>query len=130
MNPFEYVKSINDTKNNLIVDTDSEKSYTPFIVNKALSYFIDTILYANEINQYGHLDNKLQYDYLLHSIPKKKRFSKWYKPEKDEDLEAIAEYFKCNYVRAGEIQRIINRSDIDFIKHKLQKGGVKKHERD
>jgi hypothetical protein len=87
-------------------------------------------MYANEINQYSHLDNKLQYDYLLHSITKKKRFSKWYKPEKDEDLEAIAAYFKCNYTRANEILKIINKCDIDFIKQKLQKGGVKKHERD
>ena len=120
MNPFEFVKSINDTKQDLMTGTENddlqEKGYTPFVVNRSMSYFVDTVLYANEINQYGHLDNKLQYHYLLYSIPKKKRFSKWYKPEKTEDLEAVSEYFKCNYLRANEILKIINKNDIDFIK--------------
>lgn len=129
MNPFDFVKSINATKKNLITDSTTEKAYSPFIINRSLSYFIDTVLYANEINQYSHLDNKLQYDYLLHSIPKRSRFSKWYKPEKDEDLEVVAEFFKCNFRHASEILKIINKSDIDLIKQKLQKGGVKEHER-
>ena len=75
MNPFDFVNSINDSKKNLMVGTENdelaEKGYNPFLINKAFSYFIDTILYANEINQYSHLDNKLQYEYYLNGIPKK-----------------------------------------------------------
>jgi hypothetical protein len=132
MNPFDYVNAINDTKKNLMVGTDNdelaEKGYTPFMVNKSLSYFIDTILYANEINEYAHIDNKLQFEYYLNGIPKKKRFSKWAKKEKSDDLDIICEYYGCNYTRAAEIHKIINITNIDFMKQKLQKGGVIKNE--
>jgi hypothetical protein len=128
MNPFDYVNAINDTKKNLMVGTDNdelaEKGYIPFMVNKSLSYFIDTILYANEINEYAHIDNKLQFEYYLNGIPKKKRFSKWAKKEKSDDLDVICEYYGCNYTRAAEIHKIINKTNIDFMKQKLQKGGV------
>jgi len=128
MNPFDYVNAINDTKKNLMVGTDNdelaEKGYTPFMVNKSLSYFIDTILYANEINEYAHIDNKLQFEYYLNGIPKKKRFSKWAKKEKSDDLDIICEYYGCSYTRAAEIHKIINKTNIDFMKQKLQKGGV------
>ena len=81
MKPFDYVNSVTDNKKNMMVGTENdelaEKSYNPFLTNKSLSYYMDTILYANEINQYSMLDNKLQYEYYLHGIPKKKRFSKW-----------------------------------------------------
>jgi hypothetical protein len=111
-----------------MVGTDNDelagKGYTPFMVNKSLSYFIDTILYANEINEYAHIDNKLQFEYYLNGIPKKKRFSKWAKKEKSDDLDVICEYYGCNYTRAAEIHKIINITNIDFMKQKLQKGGV------
>ena len=129
MNPFDYVNSINDSKKNLMVDSENdeliEKQYPSFMVNKAMSYFVDTILYANEINEYAHLDNKLQYEYYLNGISKKKRFSKWVKKEKDNDLDLIVEYYQCNYTRAFEISKIINKKELDFMKQKLQKGGVK-----
>jgi hypothetical protein len=130
MNPFDFVNSINDTKKNLMVGTDNdelaEKGYNPFLVNKAFSYFIDTILYANEINQFHQLDNKLQYEYLLNGVKKGKRFSKWAKKVDDKDLETIVEYYGCNYARAAEIQKIINKKQLDLLKNKLQKGGVSK----
>ena len=128
MNPFDFVNAINDTKKNLMVGTENdelaEKGYTPFMVNKSLSYFVDTILYANEINQYAYLDNKLQFEYYLNGIPKKKRFSKWSKKVEDKDIEAITQYYQCNYTRAAEILSIINKEELDLLKNKLQKGGV------
>ena len=66
MKPFDYVNSVTDNKKNMMVGTENdelaEKSYNPFLSNKSLSYYMDTILYANEINQYSMLDNKLQYE--------------------------------------------------------------------
>jgi hypothetical protein len=130
MSPFDYVNSINDTKKNLMRGSENdelaEKDYNAFMVNKSLSYFIDTILYANEANQYAQLDNKLQYEMLLYGVPKKKRFSKWAKKVEDKDLDIICEYYQCNYARAAEIHTIINKTQLDFIRNKLQKGGVTK----
>ncbi len=68
MNPFDYVNSINSSKKeNLMVDEFAEKAYNPWLVNKALSYFKDSVLYANEINMNSHLSNRMQYDYYLMS---------------------------------------------------------------
>ena len=94
MSPFEYIKAINSTKENLIVDDKSEKEYTPYIVNRGLSYFHDTVIQANVMNQYPLLPKKWQFQFLLNSITKKKRFSKWSK--KDDESESILlvkEYF-------------------------------------
>lgn len=128
MSPFEFVNAINDTKKNLMVGTENDeliqKEYNPYLVNKALSYFVDTILYANEINQYSHIDNKLQFDYYLNGVSKKKRFSKWSKKVEVKDINTIIEYYQCNYARALEILSIINNNQLDMLKHKLQKGGV------
>lgn len=128
MSPFEFVNAINDTKKDLMTGTENDeliqKEYNPYLVNKALSYFIDTILYANEMNQYVHIDNKLQFDYYLNAVPKKKRFSKWTKKVEIKDISIIIEYYKCNYARALEILSIINNIQLDMLKHKLQKGGV------
>ena len=129
-NVFDYVNSINVTKKDIMTGSDNdllmEKEYVPFIVNKSLSYFVDSILYANEINFYPDLDKKLQYEYLLHSISKGKRFSKWSKKEITEDINAISEYYQCSYRKSAEILKIINKNDLGMIKQLLQKGGVQK----
>ena len=77
MNPFEFIKSINETKKDIMVDDVSEKGYNPFIINRNFSHFNDTVLYANEMNRYHHLDHRLQFDFFINIIKKKKRWSKW-----------------------------------------------------
>ena len=66
MNPFDYLNSINSTKKDVIVDDITEKAYNSFMVNRSLSYFNDTVVLANEMNRYHHLDNKLQFLSLIH----------------------------------------------------------------
>jgi hypothetical protein len=48
--PFDFLKAINETKENLIVDDETEKQYSPYMINRGLSYFNDTVLIANEMN--------------------------------------------------------------------------------
>ena len=83
-------------------DPMTENEYVPFVINRTFSYFPDTVMYANELNTRSHLDNKLQFDYLLNSIRLKKRFSRWLKPEKNADIDAIKEYYSCSYRKAHE----------------------------
>jgi hypothetical protein len=126
MNPFDFVSAINSTKKDLIRDSDNpelaEKGYNPYIVNKALSYFIDTILYSNEINLVNGLDNKLQNDYLINSIRKGNRFSKWSKRLQDPIVEVVQDYYKVNYSRALEISEILTAEQVDLIKIRITKG--------
>ncbi len=123
ISPFDFANSINYTKENLMVDDWSEKQYNAFIINKSLSHGIDTVVAANEMNARPHLDAKLQYDFLCGFVRKKKRFNKWLKPEKEENLEIIKEYFGYSNVRAQEALRLLSEADIEAIKGLLKKGG-------
>lgn len=128
MNPFDYVNSINVSKKNLMQGTENdslaESSYAPFIVNKAFSYFPDTIFYANEVNKMAGVDNLLQYSYLLNSIRPQKRFAKWAKKEDSDDLNAIKEYYGYSNEKAYQALKLLSKDQIDLVKEKLEKGGV------
>lgn len=104
-------------------DELSEKSYAPFIVNRGLSYFPDTIMYANEMNIHNHLNNKLQFHYLINTIRPKKRFSKWAKRKEDNDVDAIKEYYGYSRVKAEQALSILSSEQVKAIKKRLHKGG-------
>jgi hypothetical protein len=127
-NPFDYVNSINQSKKNLMRNSENdklaEKDYSAFMVNKALSYFPDTILHANLVNQYHQLDNRPQYEFLLNSIRPKKRFAKWVKDAGDEDLDVVCEYYKCNRNIGREYLSLLTSDNINSMKKQLEKGGV------
>lgn len=127
MNPFDYVKSINDTKINLMVDTENdelaENGYNPFLTNRALSYFNDTLAFANEMNLRSHTDNKLQYEFLLNIVRKRKRFSKWIKQESNSDVEVVKEYYGYSNAKAEQALSILTNNQLEIIKNKLAKGG-------
>ena len=129
MTPFDYLNAINQSKENLIVDELSEKEYVPFLVNKGLSYFPDTILYANEMNRLHLLDKTPQFLYLLNSIRPRKRFGKWHKNELTDDLKIISEYFGYSYAKAKQIQNLISSDQLNTMKEKLQKGGMNTKEK-
>tara|TARA_B100000575_G_scaffold287914_1_gene287026 strand:- start:2522 stop:2914 length:393 start_codon:yes stop_codon:yes gene_type:complete len=121
----EYLKSINTTKQNLMVSEDKvwEKRYPSFIINKCLAPFNDTIMLVNEMNFHHHLDNKLQYDFLLNSVRKQNRYAPWMKASKSKNLEYVKEYFGYNNEKARSVLNILNDEQIAFIKKKLNKGG-------
>jgi len=116
MTPFDYLNAINQSKENLIVDELSEKKYVPFVVNKGLSYFSDTILYANEMNQLYLLDNKPQFLYLLNSIRPRKRYSKWFMHKINDDVHFISEHLNCNHKRAEEYLTLLTEEQLKSIK--------------
>ena len=124
MKPFDFVNSINITKKNLMRgsynDELSEKAYIPFLTNRSLSYFTDTLLYPNEMNRYPTLDNKLQYEYLLNSIRTKKRFSKWFKKGDAKQLELIAKYLKVSLREAKEYQKVLTDNQKEQIEKQFE----------
>jgi hypothetical protein len=126
MNPFEYVSSINYTKKDIMVNDAAEKSYEPFLINRSLSYFQDTVLLSNEMNINHHIDSKLQYDFLINTIRKRKRFSKWDKPDTLNAINAIMEYYKYSEDKAKSVIGILGNDEIDRITEMVSKGGIKK----
>jgi len=125
MNPYEYVKAINDTKQDIMYDDIAEKQYNAFMVNRSLSYFNDTVLMANEMNRYHHLDNRLQFDFLLNIVRKKKRFSKWMKPETVSDVEVVKDYYGYTNEKAKQALTLLTSDQINELKKKVYKGGRK-----
>lgn len=126
MSPFDHLNAINDTKQNLIVDEITEKEYNPFMVNRGLSYFPDTVLFANEMNLVPHLDKKPQFDFLINTIRKRKRFSKWAKPETESDLEVVKEYYGYSNEKARQALTLLSPDQIAIIRTKVSKGGRRK----
>ena len=122
-----YLKSINETKEHLLDSDDPmwEKKYSPFIINKCLAPFNETIIAVNEMNQRHHLDKKLQYYFLLNSIRSKKRFAPWVKADKLKDLEYVKEYFGYSNEKAKAALQILDNDQIKTIKDSLNKGGRK-----
>lgn len=103
-------------------DKLAEKTYSPWVVNKALSYFPDTIHAANMMNCNHQIDHKLQYSFLINIVRPSKRFSKWVKKEKDDDLDAVAEFYGFNRKKAKTALKILTPDQIKTIKKKLDKG--------
>ena len=124
----EYLNAINYTKESLLDTEDEsvEKEYTPFVVNRCLSYFIDTVLYVNEMNRFPHVDKKMQFDYLRTSIRKNKRYSKWLRRESEENLELIKRFYGYSDSKARDILDIITEEDIIWMKQMINTGGVGK----
>jgi hypothetical protein len=125
MNPFDYVNAINYSKKDIMVTRDDEKAYAPFMVNRSLSYFSDTVVIANEMNKFHHLDSRLQFSFLINIIRKRKRFSKWVKPEVQNDIESVKEYYGYSNEKARQILSLLSPSQIKQIKEKVNKGGRK-----
>ena len=123
MNPFQFVNEINYGKKDVMVDPDMEKKYVPFMVNRSLSYFPDTVYFANEMNKYHHLDAKLQFQFLLNIVRKKKRFSKWVKPETDNAVDVIKEYYGYSNEKAKSALSLLTGDQIKQIKNRMTKGG-------
>ena len=116
----DWLNSINFTKEDLSEDI---KDYPSFIINRCLSGHIDCILFANEMNMNHGLPSKLQYDFLLNSVRKRKRFSPWLKKEKIQDLDAVKSYYGYSNEKAQQALKILTKDQINYIKSKLDVGG-------
>lgn len=123
----EIIPSILQTKKSVIHDDIDLKDYAPYIVNKALSYHIDCVYYANEMNKWPGLDKDLQYSYLLNTVRSMKRkFQPWQKAEARKDLECVKDYFGYSDNKAKDALTILTDEQIAEIKIRTDKGGVKK----
>jgi hypothetical protein len=120
----DYLYSINQSKKNILDgDALAEKSYPSYIINRCLSSFVDTVLFANEINKNPHLPKKLQYDFYINSVKPRKRFSPWAKKDSIDYLDVVKEYYGYNDDKALQALRILTKDQLDHIKKVLNKGG-------
>jgi len=123
MNPFAIISSISNTKLDIL---ENEKDYNAFMVNRGLSYFPDTVIYANEMNKFHHLDSRLQYTFLINIIRKRNRFSKWNKSDESEDINAIKEYYGYSNEKARDVLPLLSNESLKIIRGRINHGGTKR----
>lgn len=124
MTPFDFLNAINENKKDLFQDPQAEKDYSPFMINRGLSFFPDTVLYVNEMNKSAQIPAKWQFDFLKNSIPKKKRFSKWHKKDATtEQLKLVMKHYKYSEKRALEVLSILSTKQVAEIQAQYDHGG-------
>ena len=124
LTPFDFINAISYTKQNLMESEHAESQYKPYVVNKGLSFYPDTVIQANEMNSRSHLDRKMQFDFLINIIRSKKRYSKWLKPEKLDDLGIIQEFYGYSKEKARQVLPLFSNEQIDYLKQRIKKGGL------
>ena len=122
---WTWVKSINSSKTNLLEAGEDIKQYSPYVVNKSLSYYVDTVLFANEMNRSYHVPAEAQYLFYLHLIRKGNRYSRWVKRASTENIELIKKYYNYNDARAYEVIDLFSDEQLNYIKNKLENCGLK-----
>lgn len=123
---FPTLDSINSKKEYLMQGEIDRKEYNAFMVNRGLSQFMDTVLFANEMNKYYSLDKDMQYDFYFYSIPKGKRFSKWAKSNPSKDIELIMKAYNINRSRALEYLNLLTEDNIKELEELMNPGGKSK----
>ncbi len=119
LQPFDFVDAVGYSKKDLIrSDDDPEtaaKLYNPWLANIAFSLYVDTIMYANDVNMMADLPNLLQHDYYMCSLRPKKRFSKWPKKVDSEKIDAVQWRYRINTQRAREVLKVLRMEDVEVI---------------
>jgi hypothetical protein len=120
----DFLTAINKSKQPLMDEDEfAEKEYPAFPINRTLSYFADTVLYANEMNRRHWIDPKLQFDYLRTAVRQKSRFSRWHKPTIDEDVKVIQQVYGYSSQRAMEVLDMLTPDQMEALRQKLNTGG-------
>ena len=120
----DYLYSINQSKKNILDDDpNAARKYPAYVVNRCLSSFTDTVLYANEMNKNSHLPSKMQYDFFINSVKPRKRFSPWARKDSIDYLDVVKEYYGYNDDKALQALRILTKDQLDNISYLLRKGG-------
>jgi hypothetical protein len=122
--PFDFIKSFNDKTKYLLESAADEKDYVPFIINRGMSFTMDTVMFANAANKMAGLDKKMQHDFYYYGVPKGKRFVKWLKKDDRSDiLQNIMDTYKCSINVASQYMKLLSEDHIKMIREKFEQGG-------
>ena len=130
--PFDvwaFVNSLSYNKKYLL-NEETIAEYNPWTINKAFSFYVDTVYEASYMNQYHRLPKKLQHDFLINSIRPQKRYEKWVKQDKESEeaktIAAIQEYYHYSLTKAQAALSILTKEQVAIIKTRIDKGGIAK----
>lgn len=120
---FDFLNAISFSKEDLL-ETVEENQYTPYMINRYLSFSQDTVLYAQAMNELPEIDNAMHFDFLLGAIRKKKRFFEYKKKLKDdENIERVKEFYNCSLKVARSYLKLLSKEELEHIIKITEKGG-------
>lgn len=123
LSPFDFVKSIQNGKEKIKITEFNRGDYVAWVINRALSNHPDCLFYVQDMNLYPRLPEKMQNDYLFHSIQKKYRpFVPYPKNPKNDIISLISEAYKYNYKKAREVAALLSEEQVNVIRELLYKG--------
>jgi len=123
----DFLTAINYSKESLLDGENNinEKDYTPYVINRCLSYFPDTVLQSNQMNVLPSIAKKMHFDYLRLSVRQRKRFSKWLKDEESEVIDMLKQVYNYSHKTAKEVLPLLSEQDIQLLKEQTFTGGQK-----
>lgn len=129
MKLWDFVNDINGKQENLIRDSENEelaeKTYVPFVVTRQFSYFPDTIMYAQQLNQNHHnISNKMHYEYLLNTVRPRKRYTKWAKRQESDDLDLVRRHYGYDYNKGEQALALLSPDDLRVLRERYSEGGM------
>ena len=116
---FDYITDICQKNLNI---TDFSK-YSKFLVLRGLSNYYDTVLLANEMNLYPNIPGEYQFHFLKSLITKKKRWSKWSKKKKVDNIEIVKQSYKVSDDKAIGILELLSPDQLDQLTYNMRHGG-------
>jgi len=120
MSVFDIINNISSSNTTMEYH---ESDYKQRVINKGFSYFIDSILYVNEVNQRYGLTNKQDYDYLFNSLRKKQRRSKWFKKTPLDNVDLVMQTYKYSQTKAEEALKLLSEEQLNALQKKFERGG-------
>ena len=123
---FAFLNSINNTKIN-IFNEETAPYYNRWKISRFLASDQETCVDVNEVNSRPKLTDEQHYLYLLHSVRRKDRRLKYFRPKraKDVNLEAVCKYFNCSNIKGKEYMALLSPPELEEIRAKTFTGGRK-----
>lgn len=115
ISPFDILNSIYYSRT-FILDENTDKAYVQYLINKGLSMGEDTIFYAAEMSKLSHLTKNMHHDFLNGVVRKRKRYNKWIKSDKDDNIKIVRFFMCCSISKAKEVLSLLNESQVNELR--------------
>ncbi len=87
----DILRAINKkTDDQNLVNEWNSSEYPPFVINRIMSNFPDTLFIASNMNKMPRLDPSLQFRYFFYAVPRRNRFQPLIKKKTEEDVKFAA----------------------------------------
>ena len=103
-----------------------EAGYDAFMMNRIAANNYTDVFFAAELNRFPGLSKEMSYSFYYNALDRGKRYGRWHKSAKNEEIGAIARAYNINVLRAAQYHRVLSPDQIAAIVASLETGGAGK----